>query len=318
MWIDMSDDIERRHTILKPPRVARILQDLPDRAPEDLDRRYRSLFEGVPIGLYITTPSGTIVDANQALVDMLGYPEKDILLGMSAASLYEEPGDRDQEQVLLEQECMIRDFETKLVKWDGSTIWVRDTCRAVTDEHGHISAYEGSLQDITVYREYERRLSHMARHDPLTGVYNRHALAEILDTEIGRARRYRHPIGILMVDVNRFKEVNDRFGHTVGDQVLCCVAQALCSAVRETDTVVRFGGDEFLILLTETDGEIEIVKERIDTELSLHGQMSFSDEFPITVSIGTAHWDPAAEESIERVLHRADVAMYNQKQNAIG
>ena len=77
----MSDDIERRHTILKPPRVARILENLPDRAPEDLDRRYRSLFEGVPIGLYITTPSGTIVDANRRSSTCSATPRRTSSLG---------------------------------------------------------------------------------------------------------------------------------------------------------------------------------------------------------------------------------------------
>ena len=285
-------------------------------AEESLGVSYQSLFDGVPIGLYITTPDGTIVDANEALATMLGYPEKEALLGTKASLLYAEPSDREREQTLLAQENIVRNFETQLRTRDGATIWVRDTCRAVYDEAGRIHLYQGSLQDITEHKEYERRLSYMACHDPLTGVYNRHALAEILEAEVSRARRYRHPIGVLMVDVNRFKEVNDRFGHTVGDRVLCGVAEALCRSVRESDIVVRFGGDEFLVLLIETDGETEIVKERIAHELALRGQMSFTPEFPITLAIGTAHWDPSIEESIERVLHRADVAMYARKRDA--
>jgi diguanylate cyclase (GGDEF)-like protein/PAS domain S-box-containing protein len=280
---------------------------------DDLEISYRSLFERVPIGLYITTPDGTIINANSALVRMLGFPNKEALLGMRAAEFYAEPSDRERERALLAQESTIRNFETKLRTRDGSTIWVRDTCRIVYDEAGAVSLYEGSLQDITEHKEYERRLSYMARHDPLTGVYNRHALAEILEAELNRARRYKHPIGVLMADVNRFKEVNDRFGHTIGDRVLCRVAQALCRSVRESDIVVRFGGDEFLVLLIETDGETDIVKERICHELALGGQMSFTNEFPITLAIGTAHWDPFTDEPIERVLHRADVAMYAQK-----
>jgi len=279
--------------------------------------RYRSLFEGVPIGLYITTPDGTIVDANPALIDMLGYPDKESLLGIKASQLYAEPVDRERERALLAQENTVQDFETQLRKGDGSTIWVRDTCRAVYGGDGRITSYEGSLQNITEHKEYERRLSHMARHDPLTGVYNRHALGEILEAEVRRARRYEHPIGVLMIDVNRFKEVNDRFGHAVGDRVLCGVARALRQSVRDSDVVVRFGGDEFLVLLIETDGETDIVRERIRSELSLNGQMSFTDEFPITLAIGTAHWDPATGEPIERVLNQADLAMYDQKRTTL-
>jgi len=122
----------------------------------------------------------------------------------------------------------------------------------------------------------------------------------------------------MMVDVNRFKEVNDRFGHDIGDEVLCRVAQALCRSVRDSDVVVRYGGDEFLVLLIETDGETDVVKERIQTEMSQRGQMSSLADFSVTLSIGTAHWDPGTEESIERVLNRADRAMYEEKQRASG
>ena len=266
--------------------------------------RYRSLFEGVPIGLYVTTPEGLILEANPALVEMLGYPDKDSLLGVKASEIYADPADREKERTHLAQEGIVQDFETQLRKQDGTTIWVRDTCRVVYDEDGRIRSYEGSLQDITEQKEYERKLSYMARHDPLTGVFNRHALAEILDGEISRAHRYGHPVGVLMIDVNRFKEVNDRFGHGTGDRVLCSVAEALCRSVRESDVVVRYGGDEFLVLLIETNGEVDVVRERIQVELTRRGQMSFLSEFPVTLSIGTAHWDPEGGESIERVLTR--------------
>ncbi len=280
--------------------------------------RYRSLFEGVPIGLYITTPEGLILDANRTLVEMLGYPDKEALLGTKASQIYANPDDREQERALLAHANVVQGFETELRRQDGTTIWVRDTCRVVFDEQGQIRWYEGSLQDITEQKEYERDLSYMARHDPLTGVFNRHALAEILENEISRARRYEHPIGILMIDVNRFKEVNDNYGHEAGDRVLCQVAEALRESVRDSDVVVRYGGDEFLVLLVETDGETDIVKERIRKEMSQRGQVSFLAEFPVTLSIGTAHWDPGTEESIERVLNRADRAMYEEKRRASG
>ena len=288
----------------------------PEFAPEGREIRYRSLFEGVPIGLYITTPDGLIVDANRTLVEMLGYPDKDALLGTVASQIYADPVDRERERALLAHSNVVQGFETQLRRADGTTIWVRDTCRVVCDEQGSVRWYEGSLQDITEQKEYEKNLSYMARHDPLTGVFNRHALAEILESEISRARRYEHPIGVLMIDVNRFKEVNDHFGHGIGDRVLCSVAEALCDCVRESDVVIRYGGDEFLVLLVETDGETEIVKKRIQLEMSQRGQMSFLSEFPVTLSIGTAYWNPAAGESIERILGRADQAMYEEKRRA--
>jgi len=105
-------------------------------------------------------------------------------------------------------------------------------------------------------------LREQARRDPLTGVYNRRYFNEVIEQELVRSRRY-HPIGFLMIDVNRFKEINDRFGHQMGDKVLQTVADLLVAQVRKSDIVVRYGGDEFLIMLLETDGETEAVTERM-------------------------------------------------------
>ncbi|TFH06782.1 MAG: diguanylate cyclase, partial [Candidatus Atribacteria bacterium] len=229
----------------------------------DLERaRYQSLFEGVPIGLYITTPEGHILDANPALVELFGYPNKGALQGVTASELYLRPSERMYQCSLFENALSSHDNETQMKRLDGQLIWVRDTCHVIRDGSGQILCFEGCLQDITEQKESELKLNHMARHDPLTGVFNRYALAEVLEQEASRALRYRRPIGVLMIDVNRFKEVNDRFGHATGDKVLQHVAGVLTSTVRDTDYVVRYGGDEFLILLLEANGETELVRDR--------------------------------------------------------
>lgn len=277
------------------------------------ETRYRSLFEGVPIGLYITTQDGRIIDANPALIQMLGYPSKSALLGIRASEIYEDPSDRERERSLFEDDLVVHNYETQLRRLDGTSIWVRDTCRAIRNESGEIQYYEGSLQDITEQKAAEQRLNHMARHDPLTGAFNRYALAEVLKRETSRAQRYMHPIGILMIDINRFKEVNDRFGHATGDQVLKLVAKTLFSSVRDTDYVVRYGGDEFLLLLIETKGETQIVRTRILEEMgSLHPTKPLVG-FTVTLSIGIAHWIPDSNVSMETTLAEADQAMYAEK-----
>ncbi len=277
------------------------------------ERRYRSLFEGIPIGLYITTPAGQIVDANAALVQMLGYPSKEALLGMSASDLYVNPADRKRERSLFEDDLPIQNYETQLRRLDGQLIWVRDMYRAIRDESGAIQCFEGSLQDITEEKASEEKLKHMARHDPLTGVFNRYALADVLEQEASRAQRYKHPIGFLMIDVNRFKEVNDRFGHAVGDKVLQLVGEVLSSSIRDTDYVVRYGGDEFLLLLLETNGEVQIVRDRIHETMSTQNPVNPLVDFPITLSIGVAHWMPDSNVSMEFILSQADKSMYVEK-----
>jgi len=277
------------------------------------EARYRSLFRGVPIGLYITAPCGRILDANLALIQMLGYPDKETLLGVNAPDLYVIPSDRERQFILFEEEQLIYNYETQLKRFDGTLIWVNDTCHAIRNEAGTIQCFEGSLQDITKNKASEQKLNYMARHDPLTGVYNRYALTEVLETEASRALRYRSPIGVLMIDVNRFKEVNDRFGHTAGDKVLQHVADVLTATVRNTDYVVRYGGDEFLIILLETNGETEIVRNRIIAEMASRKPVDLHVDFSITLSIGIAFWKPDTHQSMEAVLSQADQEMYAEK-----
>ena len=295
-----------RSDLLESPAVS-------ERTIDDAIFRYRELFENVPIGLYITTADGRIVDANPALVKLLGYPSKTALLGKRAAELYVDPADRARQQSLFADEPVVSDYVTQLQRLDGETIWVRDACCAIRNEDGAVVFYEGTLQDITAERRAEQELTYMARHDPLTGLFNRYTLRSILDSEVCRARRYRHPIGVLMIDVNRFKEINDRFGHAAGDEVLQGVADVLQRTVRESDTVVRYGGDEFLVLLTETNGQTEIVRSRILSEMAAWRSARFPLDLPVTLAIGVAHWMPEAGQSIESVLSRADRAMYAAK-----
>jgi diguanylate cyclase (GGDEF)-like protein/PAS domain S-box-containing protein len=289
---------------LRPPSRESVLH-----AGEPL---YRGIFDEALIGLYITTADGTIVNANAELARMLGYPSKQTLLGTSVAEIYADPHDRDRAIDALGQLGAAHRSEVELRTRSGAIILVLDTCCVVRDERGTPLYYQGCMQDVTEARKLEDQLRHMARHDPLTGVYNRHALAEILVAEAARSRRYGHPIGMLMVDVDRFKEFNDRFGHGAGDEVLKGVAGLIMRCVRDSDVVVRYGGDEFLVLLVETDGQAVRVKERIECEMAVQ----FGDSrygAPVTVSIGAVHWSSESGESISTLLGRADKAMYVEK-----
>ncbi len=159
----------------------------------------------------------------------------------------------------------------------------------------------------------QSKLKEQATRDPLTGVYNRRYFNEVVEQEILRSKRYSHPIGFLMIDVNGFKQINDRFGHQMGDKVLKAVANLLTKQVRETDLVVRYGGDEFLIMLLETNGETEAVKSRIQKAVKESKEINDIIPAPVTLSIGESHWDPDKGVSIEQVLSAADKAMYREK-----
>lgn len=154
-------------------------------------------------------------------------------------------------------------------------------------------------------------LKELAIRDPLTGLYNRRFLDEAVEREVAAARRYHRPLAFLYLDVDGFREVNNRLGHLTGDEVLRRVAEFLRSHVREADYVVRIGGDEFLIMLTETNGDAERVKLRLK-----EGIEGLSQElgFPIGLSIGKAVWTPdQGHFDLDKLLAEADERMYEDK-----
>ena len=164
----------------------------------------------------------------------------------------------------------------------------------------------------------QEELVRQANHDVLTGLYNRRYFNQVIERELARSKRHTHPIGFLMIDVNRFKEINDRFGHQTGDKVLQSVATLLAGSVRETDLVIRYGGDEFLVVLVETGSRAEGVRERIEDAVTRSNQERGIVPFPVTLSIGSAIWNPAEAQTLESILSEADQAMYAVKRQANG
>ena len=162
--------------------------------------------------------------------------------------------------------------------------------------------------------EANARLNRLATLDPLTGVWNRRRFLELAGAELGRARRYGRHLGIFLLDLDRFKSVNDTYGHAAGDEVLRTVVKRTREALRASDHIARFGGEEFVVLLPETDSEgIAIVAERVRASLAGAPVLVDGRSVAITASLGIASWLPA-EPSIEQTLRRADVALYAAKQ----
>lgn len=158
-----------------------------------------------------------------------------------------------------------------------------------------------------------KELESKAFLDPLTGVFNRRYFAVSIPTLAAQATRYGGVIGFLLIDINRFKEINDRLGHLRGDQVLVAVAALLRRQIRSSDQLVRFGGDEFLIVLPRNGESISIMKRRIRSAVTLWNKEQTLTDFAVHLAIGTASWKPDSGTLLEAALHQADLEMYKDK-----
>ncbi len=160
----------------------------------------------------------------------------------------------------------------------------------------------------------QHQLISQALHDPLTGIRNRSYFNRIIELEELRARRLGSSIGFIMVDIDKFKTVNDNYGHHTGDNVLREIAKILENALRKTDTVLRYGGDEFLIILTRmAKDHCHRVEDRVNTAIEKSQKLHMAGGEHVTVSMGHAFWTPDAEETVDEVLGMADDIMYKNK-----
>lgn len=193
--------------------------------------------------------------------------------------------------------------------------------QVISEEVGSFTERDVELTEILVghLREelnrvrLEEDLRQQAIRDPLTDLYNRRYFNETLKKEAQKAERYDNSLAFLMIDVNRFKEINDRFSHQAGDEVLKEMAKLLEDNVRSADTVVRYGGDEFLIMMPETNGGVTKTIDRLNEELDRWNQQFDLLDFSLTLAMGVSHWSPDQERDVEEALNEADRKMYEDK-----
>jgi diguanylate cyclase (GGDEF)-like protein/PAS domain S-box-containing protein len=217
-------------------------------------------------------------------------------------------GDRNQARV-----------EFRMRRADGRYAWVEDHAQvALRRADGRPSQLVGVSADITPRKEAELRLSHLALHDPLTGLPNRRALAEALERAIARAERTGQPLAVLCLDLDGFKAINDRYGHPAGDATLLEVAERLRRTIRRSDLAARLGGDEFAVIAADLSGPAPVARLARRLGAALRGPIALEAATAlIDVSIGVAFY-PGDGDTTEQLLARADMALYAAKRDGAG
>ena len=174
--------------------------------------------------------------------------------------------------------------------------------------------YEDLFQLNAELLETRRALQHQATHDGLTGLWNRRAIQDVLEKELSRAKRAKQTAAAIMVDIDNFKQLNDNFGHLVGDEVLKEVARRLEEAARRGDTVGRYGGEEFLVVLSSENGPgAEIAAERYRARIAATPISAGGHQLHVTISLGAGIATEGSEFSAEQLIRLADEALYDAK-----
>jgi diguanylate cyclase (GGDEF)-like protein/PAS domain S-box-containing protein len=208
-------------------------------------------------------------------------------------------------------------WDVEVQRKDGSVMWVEQRLSLITGDSGEIEAVEGIARDVTARKEAEHQLAHQALHDSLTGLPNRRLLLDRVGQALARNVRAGSHVAVFLLDLDRFKLVNDSWGHSAGDRVLVAVADRLCRAVRGADTVARFGGDEFVVVREGVGGAWEAARfgERLVKAVAGDLPINGEDVF-LTASLGIAVG--GLEDSAEVLLRDADAAMYTAKEKGRG
>ena len=283
---------------------------------KESEAQYRSIFVNAQEGIYQTTPDGKYIRVNVALARMYGYetPEELIANLTNIATMgYVYPADRARFRALMDAEDVVHDFEAEFFRRDGSAIWITENARCVRDRDGKLLYYEGTVENITARKEAERQIYMQANYDTLTGLPNRRLVMDRLSQTVLQAKRDDLRGCLLFLDLDRFKSINDTYGHGAGDEVLRTVARRLRHCVRMTDTVGRLGGDEFVVILREVGpgNKGTYIAEKILYSLSEPFTLMGTEQFCVP-SIGIVYFPDHASES-ETLLKYADVAMYQAK-----
>ncbi|MFZ0394794.1 MAG: PAS domain S-box protein [Terracidiphilus sp.] len=307
----------------KSAYVEGFIKDITERkreqeALEASEVRYRTVYQTSLDGIAITRMSdGRYIDVNKAFLDLMGYEQEEVLgkttLGLNT---WVDPDERKKWVEVLRTDSVYRDVTVQLRKKNGDAFWSLNSSAVIQIDGAE--CIMTVVRDISKARADAEEIRNLAFYDPLTGVPNRRLVSEHLQDALARAARNHRKGGLLLVDVDHLKQINDSLGHKAGDVLLQEVARRLKACVRESDTVGRFAGDEFVVLLQdlsenaeEAEAQIQAIGEKIlkavHTSFLIEGH-----EIEEGCSIGMTLFD-SHDGGADEILQQADIAIYQAK-----
>ena len=279
------------------------------------EARFRSYFELPLIGIALTGADKRWWEVNDRLCELLGY-RRTQLLGMTWAELTHVDDlamDVTQFERVINRRAEGYSLEKRFIRQDGALLYANVSTRCVRRANGAVDYFVMVIQDITERKQAEEHIERLAHHDALTGLPNRVLLSDRLQQTVARAARDHTLAGTMLVDLDRFKLINDGLGHAVGDRLLREVAERLQECIRQGDTISRQGGDEFAVLLPDLEndeGAVRIAQRMLESVAEPY--RLDSHELSVTCSIGISLY-PRDGRNADLLLKNADIALYRAK-----
>jgi diguanylate cyclase (GGDEF)-like protein/PAS domain S-box-containing protein len=281
-----------------------------EEALRDSEARYRLLFEQNAAGVCLAAMSGRIIDCNATFAELVGHT-LDALPNRELGELFDRSSAVEEIQRRLEETPAVRGLEIELRRPDGARVSALANISLLG--RGESALIHMTAVDISHRKRAEEQIEFQAYHDALTQLPNRRLFVERLELSLLTAKRVRGNVAVLFIDLDRFKTINDTLGHSVADALLVETAQRLRSCVRQTDTVARYGGDEFTIILPDLHQPEDAaqVAEKI-LERVVEPVAAGATSIELSVSIGIAVY-PYDGSDLDTLLRNADDAMYRAK-----
>jgi diguanylate cyclase (GGDEF)-like protein/PAS domain S-box-containing protein len=298
-----------------------IEQERIGQALQESEEHFRSAFNYAAIGMGLTATDGRWLQVNNSLCDIVGYSEQELLALTSQAITHPDDLGKHLADIykLLEGQIVTSSMEKRYIHKLGYPVWVMSSVSLVRKAVGEPLHLIVQVQDITERKHAEEQLHHAAFYDSMTGLPNRALFTDQLHLSVERAKQSpEYLFAVLFLDVDRFKNINDSLGHVLGDQLLISIARRLENCVRPEDTVARFGGDEFALLLSSIKHSVDAarVADRVQQELAQSFNLCGQEIFT-TASIGIALSSNGYSQPDE-LLRDADTAMYRAKAQGKG